>query len=209
MHARSPILGGFTRAVCLVSVASATGSRCAKRAAILTPPLRAVPLSPHMICRQCQRENPPQNAFCHACGAPMGGQNGPSGRALPRRRLRRALRAVRDAAATTRETCSSAEPAASTLQRTVRRRRRRVAAEREPIASTPATQARLVARSAPGGRTELRDDGGLPAMRRPERCRGALLQVLRLPLRWGGSAAAGTGGCRATSGGRARAPFTS
>jgi pSer/pThr/pTyr-binding forkhead associated (FHA) protein len=26
-----------------------------------------------MICRQCQRDNPPQNAFCHACGAPMGG----------------------------------------------------------------------------------------------------------------------------------------
>jgi pSer/pThr/pTyr-binding forkhead associated (FHA) protein len=25
-----------------------------------------------MICRQCQRDNPPQNAFCHACGAPMG-----------------------------------------------------------------------------------------------------------------------------------------
>ena len=25
-----------------------------------------------MLCRQCQRENPPQNAFCHTCGSPLG-----------------------------------------------------------------------------------------------------------------------------------------
>jgi pSer/pThr/pTyr-binding forkhead associated (FHA) protein len=24
-----------------------------------------------MLCGQCQRENPPQNAFCHACGTPL------------------------------------------------------------------------------------------------------------------------------------------
>src|SRR5690242_17793616 len=28
-----------------------------------------------MICRQCQRENPPQNAFCHTCGAPIPSQS--------------------------------------------------------------------------------------------------------------------------------------
>src|SRR5262245_56247873 len=24
-----------------------------------------------MRCRQCQSENPPQNAFCHSCGTPL------------------------------------------------------------------------------------------------------------------------------------------
>src|SRR5690242_1112514 len=25
-----------------------------------------------MLCRRCQSDNPPQNAFCHSCGTPLG-----------------------------------------------------------------------------------------------------------------------------------------
>jgi pSer/pThr/pTyr-binding forkhead associated (FHA) protein len=36
-----------------------------------------------MLCRQCQSENPPQNAFCHSCGTPLGGAGGARRGAAP------------------------------------------------------------------------------------------------------------------------------
>ncbi len=36
-----------------------------------------------MLCPQCQRDNPPQNAFCHACGSPLAAPAAPPPAAAP------------------------------------------------------------------------------------------------------------------------------